>query len=143
MLTREQYAEFGKPYDLEVLQRCRAGWLNVLHAHGDSNLLIEDYLHYPVDVLNWSDRITGLSLQAIRSQRPGLCLMGGIHERGPISTGTAAEMEAEIRDALQQTDGGTRFILANGCSIPDDADEAKLQTWSDLARRLGTREIGG
>ena len=94
MLTREQYAEFGKPYDLEVLQRCRAGWLNVLHAHGDSNLLIEDYLHYPVDVLNWSDRITGLSLQAIRSQRPDLCLMGGIHERGPISKGTAAEMEA-------------------------------------------------
>jgi uroporphyrinogen decarboxylase len=140
MLTREQYAEFGKPYDLEVLQQCRSGWLNVLHAHGDSELLMDDFLTYPVNVLNWSDRITGLSLREVRQRKPGLCLMGGIHERGPITKGSVQEMEAEIADALEQTDGGHQFILANGCSIPDDSDEAKLHQWTDAAIRFGGRK---
>ena len=136
LTTREQYAEFGKPYDLMVLEECRSGWLNVLHAHGDSNLLIDDFLQYPIDALSWSDRITGLSLKEVRGRKPNLCLMGGAHERGPMVTGDLAAAEAEIKDALAQT-GGKGHILANGCSIPDDSDDSKLSQWADLARRLG------
>lgn len=138
LLSREQYVEFARPYDFMVLEACRTGWLNVVHAHGDADLFIDDYLQYPMDALSWSDRITGLSLRDVRAKRPGLCLMGGIHERGPIVTGDARAAEAEIEDALDQT-GGRGLILANGCSIPDDADGAKLAEWADLARRLGQR----
>ncbi len=135
LLTREQYREFAAPYDLEVLQQCRAGWLNILHVHGDGHLLIDDFLQYPVDVLNWSDRLTGLTLREVRQKKPDLCLMGGCHERGPMVHGTAGDMEAEIVDALEQTDGGHRFILANGCSIPDDTDDRLLHQWTDVARK--------
>lgn len=138
LLSHERYVEFAKPYDFMVLEECRAGWLNVVHAHGERDLFIDDYLQYPMGALSWSDRITGLSLQEVRATKPGLCLMGGIHERGPIVTGDVAAAEAEIKDALAQTEG-RGLILANGCSIPDDSDDAKLARWADLARRLGQR----
>ena len=43
----------------------------------------------------------------------------------PLSQGPEEQIEAEAKDALAQT-GGRRFILANGCSVPDDTDHRWL-----------------
>src|SRR5579871_2049774 len=44
IMTAAHFAEYGRPYDMTVLQACREGWLNVLHAHGEHDLLIESVL---------------------------------------------------------------------------------------------------
>ena len=133
-LGEARYREFGKPYDLRALRGAGEGWLNILHVHGDGGLLIDTVLDYPFDVLNWSDRLTGLSLREMRAKTTK-CLMGGWHEFGALSNGPIEAIRAEAEDAIAQT-GGRRFILANGCSVPDDTPEEWLEAARDIAEQL-------
>ncbi|MGI9252349.1 MAG: uroporphyrinogen decarboxylase family protein [Thermomicrobiales bacterium] len=128
VMPAEAYREFGRPYDLMALQGAAGGWLNILHIHGDRDLLFDRVLDYPVQVLSWSDRLAGPSLREARLLT-NKCLMGGWHEFGALSNGPAEAIRAEAEDAIAQT-GGRRFILANGCSVPDDTDHR----WLDAAR---------
>jgi uroporphyrinogen decarboxylase len=133
--TREEYGDIGRPYDLEALAGAQHGWLNVIHVHADpvqegDQIYFEDFSDYPVAVMSWSDRLTGPSLSEAQSMTDK-CLMGGLWERGPLTHGSQTELDNEILSSISQTKG-QRFILANGCSVPDDTDEE----WLHIARRL-------
>lgn len=134
IMGEELYREFGRPYDLMALGGAAGGWLNILHVHGDSDLLIDLVLDYPVAVLSWSDRKAGPSLRDLRT-RTNKVLMGGWNETGAIAAGDAAGMRREARDALKQT-GGKGFILAPGCSVPDDISPVFLATAREIAESL-------
>lgn len=128
-LAGTQFAEFGRPYDLMVLNACREAWLNILHAHGEHDLLIEEVLTYPVAVFSWSDRYTGIPLQRVWEAVPERTVMGGLRERGAITEGPADAIEDELADAMTQT-LGQRLILAPGCSVPDNCPDQ----WLRIAR---------
>lgn len=138
ILTEAQYREFGRPYDLMALRGAVDGWLNILHIHGEKNLMFDLVLDYPVGVLNWSDRLAGPSLRDARV-KTSKTLMGGWHEFGPLSNGPVEQIQAEAEDAIAQT-GGRRFILANGCSVPDDTDHELLHAARDIAQHLRPAE---
>jgi uroporphyrinogen decarboxylase len=131
-LTEAEFREFARPYDLQVLNACSAGWLNVVHLHGGPELMVDLALGYPGAVLSWEDRLTGVRLADLRPKLGPMAAMGGLDERGAITRGDRAALIAEINDALAQTDGGRHLILAPGCSVPDDVDEAHLT----LARQI-------
>jgi uroporphyrinogen decarboxylase len=57
--------------------------------------------------------------------------MGGWHEFGALSNGPDTEIRSEAEDAIRQT-SGRKFILANGCSVPDDTDDH----WLHVAREM-------
>jgi uroporphyrinogen decarboxylase len=133
--TREEYSDIGRPYDLEALAGAKNGWLNIIHVHADptqeeDEIYFEDFVDYPVQVMSWSDRLTGPSLSEALTMTDK-CLMGGLAERGPITHGGETEIENEIMAAVTQTKG-RKLILANGCSVPDDTPEE----WLHVARRL-------
>lgn len=133
--SREEYARFGRPYDLQALDGAKNGWLNVVHVHADPNQEGEDlyfdlFTDYPVSVMSWSDRVTGPSLSEALTMT-SKCLMSGLWERGSLTHGGETELENEIMSAVSQT-RGHRLILANGCSIPDDTPEE----WLHVARKL-------
>ena len=125
-----RYRELGRPYDLIALQGAVNGWLNVLHVHGERDLMFDDVLDYPVQVLSWSDRLAGPSLREARVMT-SKCLMGGWHEFGALSNGPEQQILAEAQDALEQT-GGRKLILANGCSVPDETEDR----WLHYAREV-------
>lgn len=134
LMTEEQYREFGRPYDLIALQGAANGWLNVLHIHGEKDLMFDLVLDYPVQVLNWSDRLAGPSLREARGLT-NKCLMGGWHEFGALSHGPEEKILEEARDAVAQT-AGRKFILANGCSVPDETDERWLHAGRDAVEQI-------
>jgi uroporphyrinogen decarboxylase len=125
-LSEAEFREFARPYDLQVLNACSAGWLNVIHLHGAPDLMAELALGYPGAVMSWEDRLTGVRLADLRLKLGPMAAMGGIDERGAITRGDVAALTREMRDALDQTDGGRHLILAPGCSVPDDIDERNL-----------------
>jgi uroporphyrinogen decarboxylase len=87
-----------------------------------------------VQVVSWSDRLAGPSLREARS-KTSKCLMGGWHEFGALSNGPVEKIREEAEDALKQT-GGRKFILANGCSVPDETDHAILREARQLVDTL-------
>ena len=133
-MPEAQYREFGRPYDLIALQGAINGWLNVLHVHGERDLMFDQVLDYPVQVLSWSDRLAGPSLREARGMT-SKCLMGGWHEFGALSNGPEEKILEEAQDAVAQT-GGRKFILANGCSVPDDTDDRWLQLGREVIDQL-------
>lgn len=133
--TRDEYVKYALPYDAEALQGAAGGWLNIVHVHSDptqtdDQLYFDIFTDYPVSVMSWSDRLTGPSLSEAATMTLK-CLMGGLHERGPLLHGDESAIDNEIMAAVSQTKG-RRLILANGCSIPDDNPEE----WLHVARRL-------
>jgi uroporphyrinogen decarboxylase len=108
------YAEFARPFDLQVLASVRDASFNVLHVCRPRNFLPE-LLDYPVSAFNWADREEGnLSLAAAAARTPA-AVMGGVAQR-TIARGSPEEVAAEVREAIAST-GGRRLLVAPGCSI--------------------------
>ncbi len=115
MLREEEYLEFGRPYDLPVLQAASEGWLNILHLHGE-DIYFNQFMDYPVQVINWHDLETKPDLAAGLERFPG-AVCGGIRQETTLNLGTPEEVRTEAEAAITAT-GGKRFILGTGCVAP-------------------------
>jgi uroporphyrinogen decarboxylase len=113
LLSRDEFARFGRPYDLRVLEAAGDLWCNMVHLHG-KNVMFDLVADYPTPLLNWHDRDTGISLRDGLADYPGAASGGvsqwTIHHEGP------AGLLAEVADARAQT-GDRRLVLGTGCVI--------------------------
>jgi uroporphyrinogen decarboxylase len=121
--TREEYEEFGKAYDLRILEAAHDLWLNIGHLHGE-NVMFDLIANYPVQILNWHDRQTEPSLQQAGQHFKGV-LCGGLRQWETMVLGSPAQVIAEAEDALQAT-GGRKFILGTGCVVPVTAPHGNI-----------------
>jgi uroporphyrinogen decarboxylase len=127
-----QYAEFGRPYDLQVLEAIRSmSDFVVLHIHG-MNVFFSELLDYPVDAINWHDRRTIPSLTEARGMT-AKCLMGGISELGVLMTGSLDEVRAEVTEALESV-ARRGVIVGPGCVVPPDCAEERYRAVTSAAR---------
>jgi uroporphyrinogen decarboxylase len=116
LLNEQEYREFGESYDRLVLDAIRPeAEILLLHAHGE-DIMFDIVATYPVDAINWHDRITWPSLKEARERFPGV-LVGGMNEWATLLKGPPAAIRAEIQDAVSQA-GGQSCIIAPGCVIP-------------------------
>ena len=124
LLSAAEYERFGKTYDLQVLAALRGKTrLNMLHAHG-SDIMFDLLAGYPVEMMNWHDRLTEPSLHAAAVRFPGL-LVGGLSERGTMLDGDPESVEREVLDAIAQTNG-RRLMIGPGCVMPPAVSEANI-----------------
>lgn len=124
LLNDAEYQTFGEYYDQRVLNALREKCqFMLLHIHGEDTMY-PLLAKYPVDALNWHDRITAPSLAEARKHFSGL-LCGGINEWNTLVTGPQSTIEAEVQDAIAQT-GGRGLMIAPGCVVPGHAPEEHL-----------------
>jgi uroporphyrinogen decarboxylase len=113
LMNSPEFTEFGREYDLKVLEATTDLWLNMSHIHSDQ-IMFDQVADYPVQIVNWHDRETGFSIAEGLAQISGAASGGidqwSIHEESP---GPAL---AEAADAVAQTNGH-RLILGTGCVI--------------------------
>lgn len=128
VLSQEEYAKFSEPFDRMVLEAVRTAPLNILHLHGDKVYLDRFYKGWPAAAINYSMHGTGVDLKQARAKYAGV-LMGGLDERTYRKLG-AAELKQQWQQAEQQA--GKRFILAPGCSVPNDTKDEELRQLTEL-----------
>ena len=137
--TPEQYEEFGRPYDLEVLAAVRDAPLNLLHVC-KAQALVRELADYPVALLNWDtaepsnpgladmvrqvERGGSVAQATLRPYPPrgsGKALVGGLDRRLFIESGGK---EALLRQARAARDAmaGRPFVLGSTCTIDTRAD---------------------
>ncbi len=114
LLSAAEYQEFGRPYDLRILEATAGLWFNMLHLHGQ-DVMFDLVADYPVQALNWHDRETAPSLRQALERFPG-ALVGGLNRLETMVRGTPVTVQREVRDALEQT-GGRRLIVGTGCVL--------------------------
>lgn len=113
LLSRDEFAEFGRPYDLRVLESAADLWCNIVHLHGKS-VMFDMVADYPMAFLNWHDRDTDINLaeglSGMTAAANGGVSQWTIHQEGPQGT------LAEIADARARTHD-RRLLLGTGCVI--------------------------
>jgi uroporphyrinogen decarboxylase len=130
LLTREEYEEFGRPYDLQVLDAAGDA-LTLLHIHG-VHTMFELFEDYPVRIVNWHARETPPSIAEARA-RVMACLACGLSAWDTLAGGTPAAVAQEVRDAVAQTQG-RGHIVTTGCVMPVDTPEANIRAAIAAAR---------
>jgi uroporphyrinogen decarboxylase len=123
LLSEDEYRVFGRPYDLQILQRLHGAWLNMLHLHGD-HIFFDLFVDYPLQVVNWHDRDTPPSLAEGLKRFPG-AVCGGLQREKTMVLGNPVSVTAEAHDSIQAT-AGQRFILGTGCVLPTIAPRANI-----------------
>lgn len=123
ILSPADYAKFSEPFDKIVLSTVRTAPLNILHLHGDKVYLDRFYQNWPAAGINYSVHGTGVSFADARRKYAGV-LMGGIDERNYRKL-SADELKQQSSAAAKEA--GRKFILAPGCSVPDESTDTELQ----------------
>ncbi len=124
LLGEPEYRAFGEPFDRIVLDAVQSSSrFNMVHAHGE-DIMFDLLAAYPVQMMNWHDRLTWPSLAEARKRFPGL-LVGGIEDRRTLLSGTAGDIQAEIRNALGQGQG--RLMVGPQCVMSIDTPDAQVR----------------
>ena len=124
LMTREEFQDFGRAYDIPVLEslvgRSRVTMLHVCRE----NLMFDLVIDYPVDVFNWAAGTSGTSLTDAR-QMTGRALAGGL-SLDTLVEGTEEDVLAQAREAIARA-GRTGFILAPDCVIRGPSPDTNLE----------------
>jgi uroporphyrinogen decarboxylase len=124
-MTESVYRELLLPYDINVLRQLPAeAWFNVVHLCG-SNLNFGLARDMRAQAISWSVHNQGNPSLAQGREMSGRPVMGGLGQRASLLYGPPAEVEAEARNAVEET-GGRGLLLAPGCSVPTRARDANL-----------------
>jgi uroporphyrinogen decarboxylase len=115
LLNEAEYREFGRPYDLRVLDAAEGLWFNLLHLHG-TNVMFDLVADYPVQAINWHDQETPPSLAQALDRFPG-ALVGGVRQWETMLRGTPDWVYAEAQAAIEETER-RRLIIGTGCVTP-------------------------
>jgi len=120
--SAEQYQEFGRPYDLEVLAAVRAAPFNLLHVC-KGRAMVRELADYPVAMINWDTADpTNPGLAEMAARAPGKALVGGLDRRLFTQPGgREAILEQAVAQATRDA-AGRPFVLAATCTIDTTAD---------------------
>jgi uroporphyrinogen decarboxylase len=124
ILTLDDYREFSEPFDRMVLDAVPNAPLNTLHLHGD-----KVYLNHFIDnrwsaaAINYSTHGTGIPISDVRARYSGV-IMGGLDEVSYRKL-TMSELLSQAKAA--RSAAGRKFILAPGCSVPNDSADSELE----------------
>ena len=130
VLTEAEYAKFSEPFDKLILERVSGAPLNTLHLHGDKVYLHRFWKGWPAAVVNYSQAGTGTSIAEFRKHYAGV-ILGGLDEVN-FRKLSPADLKQQFESARHAA--GKKFILAPGCSVPNDSTPAEL---SRLPEMLG------
>jgi len=128
LLSASDYAKFSEPFDKQVLEAVRSAPLNTLHLHGDKVYLDRFYRGWAASMINYSVQGTRVSISHVRGQYSG-ALMAGLDE---VRFRSLSREVVRSQYTSAKTEAGKRFILAPGCSVPNDSTDAELSRVPNL-----------
>ncbi|MET0016363.1 uroporphyrinogen decarboxylase family protein [Oscillibacter sp.] len=129
------FAEFCKPYDIQVINSYRdVTWFNVLHIHG-GNIMFNATKDYPCNVINWHDRYTSPSLKEARAMTNKVFLGGlrevptivgsTLHYDSILATDSPDQIRTHVQEAIDMV-GGHGLLIGPGCVADPHAPEENL-----------------
>ena len=132
-LTDAEYAKFGRPYDLRVLQAAAGAEFNMLHVCKSRNML-RALADYPVHAFNWDASDPTNPTLAQGKAITGKVVVGGLDQKGTLPKGRPEEVAAQVAEARRQT-GGSAWMAGPGCTYPPETPEANVAAAREAIRK--------
>jgi uroporphyrinogen decarboxylase len=124
-MTDEEYAEFGRPYDLKLLEAFANADFNVMHVC-QSKSMLRTLADYPVHAFNWDTQDP--SNVWLKEGREITCkaVIGGVGRGTTLVHGTPDQVAAEVKKARTEM-GNQGWMVGPGCTFPPEAPEENLK----------------
>ena len=132
VIDHKLFMNFAKPAAMKLMNAIKLlAPFNVLHVHG-TRIFEKDVLDFPVPVISYEDRQpSNPSIEELKKRFPG-AIMGGI-DHNQIINRTYGFIKKNVHEGLRRG-GKDRFILANGCSLPNWFDARALKLMVETAK---------
>lgn len=130
-MTKEEWEEFVKPYDLQMMEALKPCKIMV-HACG-LEVNPEYFAHYPIDILHWPESAAGNPKLDTAPQwlDKSITPMGGCDER-LFGQHKAEEIAALTRNTLKRMKD-IPFVLAPDCSLATNTYDEELRAFIEAA----------
>lgn len=112
VISQDEYAIFGKPYDQKVLEALHRDWWFNLAALNHRAPMVELVSDYPIHALAWHDRDSHITLLKGKSKFEGT-VCGGIGRIRPLHLGMPGEIREQALDAIDQCFGRSLILSAS------------------------------
>jgi uroporphyrinogen-III decarboxylase len=122
VLSRPDYLKFSEPFDKMVLRAVSRAPLNTMHLHGTKVYLDLFYKGWPANVFHYDAHGTGVAISEVRKSFAGV-IMGGL-DHNKLRSLSEDEIREEWR--IASLAAGRKFILAPGCSAPNESEDEEL-----------------
>lgn len=119
--TKTEWETLVKPYDLQILQVAQQAEekYNILHICGEPEYHfrthVDWFADYPADLVNWSVKDNGYSLEKGR-ETFSCAILGGMNNKGNILNGPVEAIEEEVKEILDAF-GTTGIMIGADCTI--------------------------
>lgn len=134
-LTESEYREFGRPYDLRVLETIpRDWWLNIVYLPGEL-AMFDQVSDYPIQAVNWHDRESEPDIATARMRYRGV-VCGGLGAKDTVHDLTPTEIRSQARNAIEQA-SARRMILSAGGPVPVTTPVSNLRAVRTLVEPGG------
>jgi uroporphyrinogen decarboxylase len=133
LLSKAEFCEFSRPFDLAILENTKNYWLNMLHIHGE-NIYFNDLSDYPCQVFNWHDQQTSPSLEEAKSIIPGV-VCGGLRQWETLVNGSPELILSEAKVAIESSKA-ERLILGTGCVLPITAPHSNIMAVKESVMKV-------
>ena len=137
-LNAEQYGQFGRPYDLRVLESISdQATFTVLHVCGP-NVQLDEFADYPCDVINWdATHPTNIPLregwQAVNKP-----VLGGIDGKTDLLDLSLPALADKTRRLIGEY-ADLPFAVGPGCAVPVQVPLERLRVIRDVVAEAGKR----
>lgn len=133
-MTDEEYAEFGRPYDIRVLEAVQDAEFNVLHVCKSHNMLAS-LADYPVAAFNWDAQDDTNANLDQGCKITGKAVIGGMAHKTRLADGSPDIVKRDV-DAISQMMGGTGWMLGPGCTVAPYAPQVNLEALRSAFERV-------
>jgi uroporphyrinogen decarboxylase len=143
-LTKTQMEEYGLEYDKKVLDAVNCD-IKMMHicSTAAGNAQDQDYFEsgwfkkYPVDMINWdAHEYTWLDKgKEVYGDKFAIC--GGLNRVKTLRSGSPAEVEAEVKKAINDAGERGGFMLGPGCTVYQDMSRANYNAVGRAAIKYG------
>lgn len=139
----EQYNEFGRKYDLDVLNSIKdKTWFSMIHIHGAEQLFFDEIEDYPVQAFNWEDINSNISLEYARAHSDKILCAGMEHLHDmyePNRFLLKRKLRARLKAAVAAA-GKDKLIFGPGCVVPTDVPEYRLTVLKEVVEELAEEQ---
>jgi len=114
------------------------GCLVIKHCDGNVDAVVDFWIECGIDCLDPIDPGAGYTLGAMKARYGGrICLKGNVDCTGALCSGTAAEVEDEVRRCLVEGGPGGGLIISSSNTIHRGVKPENYRAMLDCIRRCG------
>jgi uroporphyrinogen decarboxylase len=142
LISPRHFLEFVNPYNRQLANRAHELGLKVVR-HSDGNLwsIMDILIDSGYDGLNPLEPQAGMDLKKVKeAYGDKICLLGNIDCKELLPAGTPGQVEAAVKQAIEEAAGGGGYILCDSNSLHPGVNPENCIAMFEAAKKYGLYE---